>query len=111
MAKALDKDPAIIAVLDRLRSRLGPAAFVLADHWEPDLCAVGIASPHDPGVLVYISTYAEPPGCFGYELELPSPPGSDELYDVAGRGSGLSFEELVGVVTGHLSRAEPLPMI
>jgi hypothetical protein len=107
MGATLDKDPAIIAVLDRLRSRLGPDTFVLADHWESDLCAVGIASPRDPGVLVHISTYAEPPECFGYELELPPPPCSDALYQVAGRGSGLSFDELASVVAGHLGRAEP----
>ncbi len=71
---ALDKDPAILAALDRLRSRLGSNAFVITDNWELDLCAVGIASPHDPGVLVYISTYGEPPGRFGYELELPRRP-------------------------------------
>jgi hypothetical protein len=103
---ALDKDPAILAVLDLLWSRLGPGAFILADHWESDLCAVGIASPGDPGVLVYISCVGEPPGCFGYELELPPAPGVDFPYQVAGTGSGLSFEELAGVVAGHLKRAE-----
>jgi hypothetical protein len=104
---SLDKDPAILAFLDRLWSRLGPGAFVLADHWEPDLCAVGIASPRDPGVLVYISCYGEPPGRYSYELELPPPPGDGLWYQVAGTGSGLSFEELAGVVAGHLKRAEP----
>ena len=104
---ALDKDPAILAALDRLRSRLGPDAFVVADHWEPDLCAVGIVSPHNAGVLGYISCYGEPPGRFGYELELPSPPGEDIPYQVAGTGSGVSFEELAGVVAGHLKHAEP----
>ncbi len=104
---ALDKDPAILAALDRLRSRLGSNAFVITDNWELDLCAVGIASPHDPGVLVYISTYGEPPGRFGYELELPPPPGDDFPYLFAGAGSDVSFEELAGVVAGHLKRAEP----
>lgn len=107
MAKALDKDRTIVTVLDRLWSRLGPYAFVVADHWEADLCAVGIASPRNTGVLVYISTYAEPTGCFGYELELPRPPGDDMPYQVAGRGSGVSFEELAAIVAGHLKQAEP----
>src|SRR5689334_22637039 len=102
MGELRDKDPAIVAVLDRLRSRFGPDAFVLADHWEPDLCAVDIASPRDPGVLVYISCYGERPGRFGYELELPPLPGSEALYQVAGRGEGLTFEELVGIVGRHL---------
>lgn len=104
MAK-LDKDPAILAVLVRLRSALGPDAFVLADHWEPDRCAIGIASLRDPGVLVYISFFRELHGRFGYELELPPPHGSDELYEVVGRGEGVTFEELVSVAKAHLSRA------
>jgi hypothetical protein len=101
----LDKDPAILDALDQLRSRLGPDAFVLADHWEADLCAVGIASPRDPGVLVYISCYGAPAGRFAYELELTPPPGSEFPYEVAGLGSGVSFEELVRVVAGHLNLA------
>jgi hypothetical protein len=104
---AIDKDPAILVVLDRLRSRLGPSAFVLADHWESDLCAVGIASPRNPGVLVYISCHREQPERFGYELELPPPPGDDFPYQVAGTGSGVSFEELAAVVADHLKHAEP----
>jgi hypothetical protein len=101
----LDKDPAILAALDRLWALLGPDAFILSDHWEQDLCAVGIASPRNPGVLAYISCYGEPPGHFGYELELPSPACDEFPYLVAGTGSGLSFEELADVVAGHLDRA------
>lgn len=104
---ALHKNPAILAALDRLWSRLGSDTFVLADHWEADLCAVGIATPRSPGVLVYISCYGEPPGCFAYELELPPPPGDDFPYKVAGTGAGLSFEELAVVVAEHLKHAEP----
>lgn len=103
---ALDKDPSIIAVLDRLRAHLGPNVFVLADHWEPDLFAVGIASPRDAGVLAYISTYREPAGRFGYELEL-FPSGDDSPYRVVGRGSGVPFEELAAAVAGHLNRTDP----
>jgi hypothetical protein len=104
MACELDKTPAILSVLDRLRSRLGPDAFILADHWENDLCAIGIASPRDPRVLVYISTYTELPDRFGYELEMPQL-GSDAPYQATGRGTNVSFEELVGVIIEHLKRA------
>ena len=98
----LDKDPAILAAIDGLRSLLGPYAFVLADHWEQDLCAVGIASPRDPGVLAYISCYGESPGRFNYELKMPAPPGDGFPYRVAATGSDVTLEELAGVVTGHL---------
>jgi hypothetical protein len=102
---ALEKDPAILAALDRLRSLLGPDAFVLADHWGADLCAVGIASPRDPGVLAYITCYGEAPGRFGYELELPPPPSDESPYRAAGSGSGLSVEELAVIVAAHLEHA------
>jgi len=103
----LDKDPAILELLRRLRSQLGPSAFVLADHWEQDLCAVGIASPLNPRVLVYISTYAERPGLYNYELELPPHPGDESLYQVKGRAFDVSFEELAVVVAEHLKQAQP----
>ena len=106
MGAALDKDPTIVAALDRLWLQLGQDAFVLVDHWDSDFCAVGIASPRDAGVLVYISCHGEPPGLFGYELELPLPHGNDFPYQVAGTGSGLPLEELAVVVAEHLKHAE-----
>jgi hypothetical protein len=36
MGSALDKDPAVLRLLDRLRARLGRDAFVVADHWEAE---------------------------------------------------------------------------
>lgn len=107
MDTALDKDPAIVAALDYLWSRLGPDAFVLVDHWASDLCAVGIASPRNPGVLIYISCYGELPEHFGYELELPPPPGDDFPYQVAGTRTALLLPKLADVVAGHLKQAEP----
>ena len=106
MDAELEKEPAILAVLDRLRLTLGRHAFVLADHWESDVCAVGIASPQNSGVLVYIACYRETPGYYDFELELPPLPDDDFVYRVAGIGSGVSFEELAGVVAGHLKHAE-----
>ncbi|MGL4464112.1 MAG: hypothetical protein ACRDD1_18405 [Planctomycetia bacterium] len=103
---SLDKTPAVLAALDRLRSRLGPEAFVLADHWASDRCAVGVASRRDPGVLVYISCHGDSPDRFGYELERPRPLGDDFPYRVVGRAADVSFDELADVVAGHLTQAE-----
>jgi hypothetical protein len=103
----LDKDPAILRVLDRLWSRLGPGTFVVTDHWEADLCAVGIASPYNHGVLAYISTHGEPPERFYVELELPPRPGGDFPYQAAGRFQALDFEQLASVIGKHLADAEP----
>jgi hypothetical protein len=39
----------------RLRSDLGADAFDLVDNWEADEHAIGLGSPRDPRVLVYVS--------------------------------------------------------
>jgi hypothetical protein len=100
---ALNKDAAILAVLDKLWSRLGQDAFVVADHWACDPYAVGIANPLDLGVLVYIA-YDGQPDWYSYELELPAPTGA-YTYNVAGRSDGVTFDELANVVESHLKRA------
>jgi hypothetical protein len=100
----LNKDSTILAVLGLLWARLGPDAFVINDHWESDLCAVGIASPRNPGILVYIATFGELPERFGYELELPPSHGDVLPYQIAGQGRGVTFDELADVVASHLSR-------
>ncbi len=96
----LEKDPSILDMLGRLRAALGTDAFDIVDHWPSDLIAVGIASPQNHHVLVYIGVFDD-----GYyaELELPPAPSDDSLYEVAGRHSGLGFEQLVDVVAKHLS--------
>src|SRR3954468_24527236 len=104
MASSLDKDPIIVALLDRLSERLGPGSFDIVDHWESDLCAVGIASPEDHGILAYISCYGKPEGRYYVELELPPASGNDLPYQAAGRFSDLDFEALVGVVSGHFGQ-------
>ena len=88
--------------VDRLRSRLGPSAFEVLDHWEGDRIAIGIASPRDHHVLVYLAAYEDG---FLVELEMPPIPGADFPYEVAGRQSGLGFDHLVHVAAEHLARA------
>jgi len=96
----LAKDSTILDMLERLRAALGSDAFDIVDHWPADLIAVGIASPTNHQVLVYIAV-----GDDGYyaELELPPDPANDSLYEVAGSHSGLSFGQLVGIIAKHLS--------
>lgn len=101
----LDKDPNILAVLDGLRSSLGQLSFCINDHWQADAYAIGIASPFDPRVLIYISTDADSPERYSFELELPARPGNEFPYEVAGRGSEVTFEEILQVVKQHLDRA------
>lgn len=96
------KDPAILTALAYLSEHLGAGEFAIADHWDFDFFAVGLARRDDLGVLVYISCFSEPAGCYDYESELPPPAGSDLIYLFAGGGSGLSLPELAHVVHAHL---------
>lgn len=95
------KNPLVTDTLYRMGTALGVGAFDVVDHWSADPDAIGIASPIDHRVLVYIAVYDD-----GYfvELEQAPRPGDDFPYEVVGRHSGLNFEELVGVVAGHLAR-------
>lgn len=101
MDKTAEKDRRILDLLDQLRSKLGDGAFDIVDHWEQDLIAVGIASPRNHQILVYIGVYDD-----GYhaELELPPVTEDDGRYRVAGRYSGLSFDQLANIVDTHFAQ-------
>lgn len=95
------KDESIRRVLDRLRRDLGDHAFDVVDHWEADLCAVGVARPSDQRFVVYISTFPPERGLFSYECERPSTDG-DLPYDSDGMVNEASYEEVAAAVSRHL---------
>jgi hypothetical protein len=97
----MQKDATIIEVLSWLRERLG-SAFAITDHWEIDLCAIGISAPADPAQLVYISTWRRPSGYYKVELESASPPGSEMPHEDNGKFDLVSRDELLGIVKTHL---------
>jgi hypothetical protein len=102
---ALQKDESIIRLLDRLESHLGKGAFVIMDHWEGDLCAVGIARPDNHCVLVYICTAYEPADTYFVSLELPPKAGEDQWanhpYTPAGEQRVHGFDALLHLVKRH----------
>jgi hypothetical protein len=103
----LQKDETIIRLLAKLRERLGVAGFDVVDHWELDLCAVGIARRGESKVLVYVSTHGQPESTYFVSLELPPESGNQEWanhpYTPAGECVARSFEELVEVIRKHLA--------
>ena len=72
----MEKDAAIIELLQWLRQQLGNS-FMITDHWEGDLSAVGISSPDDPSQLVYMLSFGRPAGRYAVELESVPVAGSD----------------------------------
>jgi hypothetical protein len=96
------KDVSITDAVARLRDRLGPAAFSLADHWPDDPCAVGLAAPREPGRLVYVATFGRATGRYDVFFELPPAPGSESPYEPAGDLHDVNFDGLAAAVARHL---------
>src|SRR5437763_1616950 len=86
-----------------LESKFGQGAFNITDHWEGDLCAVGIASVNDNRQLVYVSAFGMPDGQYYIELENPPAPNSDLPYELVGDMDHIDFEDLTEIVAKHLS--------
>jgi hypothetical protein len=105
----LIKDQTIHTLLARLQERFGQNAFEIVDHWDADLCAVGIARPDNHAVLAYLSTWKDRDSEFFVELELPPNPDDDVPYQVAGHYENIDFDQLARLVAEHLglsSKAE-----
>jgi len=99
----LEKDPRLLTVLALLRRDLGAAAFVVADDWKADLCAIGITSPTNPRLLAYLSTWQQPPDRYYLELELPGECDCHTDYHVAGRWESIGYSELRERIAQHLA--------
>jgi hypothetical protein len=96
------KDAEIRAVLSWLRDRLGPS-FVVVDHRDGDLCAIGVAAIHDPKQLVYISSWNRPGGRYFVELETAPAPGSEMPYASVSKLDNVDRDELTCIVAQHLT--------
>jgi len=99
------KDPALRAVLSRLRADLGDGYFVEVPHWDADLVAIGLGRPDDPRVLVYVAVALDGSGLY-VECEEPAthdPDGTE--YRVTFEASGLDYGAVRDTVLTHLRPA------
>lgn len=96
------KDASIITVVEKLRCRFGQDAFVVRDHWEADIWAIGLAARDDSGRLVYVCTFGKSVGQYDVALELPPGRGEDFPYTPAGDRSDVDFEGLAALFREHL---------
>jgi hypothetical protein len=95
----LEKDQGILDLLTKLD--VSERGWTIADHWEADLCAVGIALADDPRRLVYVSTYDMEPGRYNYECE-ESNGLTPEDYSTTETGENVDFHTLLAVMQRHL---------
>ena len=95
----LTKDESIIKLLDELRPT--ECGWEIVDHWDADLCAIGLSSNRNPERLVYVSTYQIDVGHFDFECEVrneKNPLG----YDVIRSGQNVDYATLKRELIGHL---------
>jgi hypothetical protein len=97
MSAIIRKETSIWTVIAHLATIFGGEEFQLVDHWDADLCAIGIGSVQDARRLVYISTYRKPEGAVAYEC--------DQADVTLLKNEHADLAELVRVVADHLGIA------
>lgn len=102
MIKLNGKVSALKRSIERLQKKFGIQAFDIVDHWDGDMCAVGIARPDNHGALVYISTYNQADDRFFVSLESPSL-NAEKPYKSVGDFDKVDFKTLENIVRRHLS--------
>jgi hypothetical protein len=103
---AFVKDASVLDCLTQLERAMGSGVFRVVDHWDADLCAVGIASPGDAKRLVYVSTWQKEAGRYYYECEIPRLPTSEDEpnYAVVEKADDVDFDTLLAAVRRHFTR-------
>ena len=97
----LTKEQSIVNLLECLG--LTERGWLIVDHWEGDMCAVGVAARSSPRRLVNVSTCNKKEGLYDYECESPSGQGEDE-YEVADAGQDVAFDVLLLAMAKHLNK-------
>ena len=101
----LTKDAKILKLIKDLSSELGAKSFCLVDHWDADLCAIGIASVGNPHRLVYVSTYGEE-DLFFASTEFPNDEADanrkNHPYIPGDDIENMTFEDLVLLLKKHI---------
>lgn len=62
------KEDSILKIISYLEKHLGKDSFLIADHWDADMCAIGLTHPTGEP-LIYISNYNKPTDTFYVEIE------------------------------------------
>jgi hypothetical protein len=97
-----EKTPEVREVVAWLNEHVD-VELLIVDHWEADLCAIGLAIPGDPRRLVYISTWNRPQNSFFVELEAAPPDGSEMPYVGVGKFESVDRDRLLQIVVNHLN--------
>ena len=95
----LVKDKSILDLLARLGIKA--RGWLVMDHWDADLCAIGLGAQKEPRRLVYVSTFRQKADRYYYECEIPCGPELAD-YSVVEEAENVDFETLLSVLERHL---------
>lgn len=94
----LNKDEKIKWTVEHLAKKFGEDSFNIKDHWDTDLCAIGLTDK-DEKHLIYISVI-DPDG---YYIALENSIAVDDFpYEPAEDFDNVSLEELEKIFAQHL---------
>jgi hypothetical protein len=94
----LNKDNKIKLMVKHLADRFGEGNFKIKDHWDTDLCAIGLTDVEEKH-LVYISTYGDK----GYYVSLENLKTVDSHpYEPVGDFDNVDLEGLEKILAKHL---------
>ncbi|WP_143195358.1 hypothetical protein [Archangium sp. Cb G35] len=96
----LEKDESIVELLARLS--MDERGWVIEDHWNADLMAVGIAHPSDRRRLVYVSTFGKENGRYDYACEVPTGPEPAD-FATSDSGEDVEYRALLAAIERHLT--------
>jgi hypothetical protein len=98
--KDLKKSKRIVNTVNYLIQKFGKGSFVIKDHWEGDLNAIGLAD-NDGKYLIYFSVYEDNSNNFHVSLEKETA-GAFFPYDQAGDFDKVDLNELERLFVMHL---------
>jgi len=96
---SIEKDRSILDLLSRLSPERND--WIVVDHWEADLCAIGLTSPSAPDRLVYVSTHNKSDGRYDYECE-EGRGSTPENHATGDAGQNVDLPTLIAVLQRHL---------
>lgn len=100
MISNLQKDKSINVVIAKLFDHFGENNFHLTDHWDADLCAIGIKNSKDGEFQIYISTYQLQKNHYFVEVEDSNKEVVLNSYK-DGELIAINFDELSELVTNY----------
>jgi hypothetical protein len=97
----LNKDKTIKLTVKHLADKFGADNFKIKDHWDADLCAIGLTDISER-YLIYFSNYGKIDNDFYVSLENPAEDNSNYPYEPAGDFDHIDLKGLEDLVVKHL---------